>query len=65
MNYLRVKNWEKFQHYKDRTPPWIKLYRDLLNDYEFSCLQDASKAHLMLIWLLAFSHAASDFEGDE
>ena len=53
MNYLQVKNWEKFQHYKDRTPPWIKLHRDLLNDYNFSCLQDASKLHLMLIWLLA------------
>jgi hypothetical protein len=53
MNYLRVRNWEKFQHYKDRTPPWIKLHRDLLNDYDFSCLQDASKMHLVLIWLLA------------
>ena len=53
MNYLRVRNWEKFQHYKDRTPPWIKLHRDLLNDYKFSCLQDASKLHLILIWLLA------------
>lgn len=53
MNYLSVKNWEKFQHYKDRTPPWIKLHRELLDDYDFSCLQDASKAHLMLLWLLA------------
>lgn len=53
MGYLKVKNWEKFQHYKDRNPPWIKLHRTLLDDYEFSCLQDASKAHLMLIWLFA------------
>jgi len=53
MNYLKVKDWEKFQHYKDRNPPWIKLSRDLLRDYEFQCLQDASKLHLMLIWLLA------------
>ena len=53
MNYLRVKNWGEFQHYKDRNPPWIKLHRTLLDDYEFSCLQDASKAHLMLIWLFA------------
>jgi hypothetical protein len=51
--YLRVKNWEQFQHYKDRNPPWIKLHRDLLRDYEFQCLQDASKLQLMLIWLLA------------
>jgi len=53
MNYLRVKNWDEFQHYKDRNPPWIKLHRALLDDYEFSRLQDASKAHLMLIWLFA------------
>lgn len=51
--YLKVKNWEEHQHYKDRSPPWIKLQRRLLDDYEFSCLQDASKAHLILIWLLA------------
>lgn len=50
---LRVKNWETFQHYKNRNPPWIKLHRSLLTDYEFACLQDASKLHLVLIWLLA------------
>jgi hypothetical protein len=48
-----VKNWGEFQHYKDRNPPWIKLHRALLDDYEFSRLQDASKAHLVLIWLFA------------
>jgi hypothetical protein len=53
VRYLTVKNWAEFQHYKDRNPPWIKLHRSLLDDYEFSCLQDASKAHLMLIWLFA------------
>lgn len=53
MIYLHVKNWAEFQHYKDRNPPWIKLHRALLDDYEFASLQDASKAHLMLIWLFA------------
>ena len=52
-SYLEVKNWKEFQHYKDRDPLWIKLYRKLLADYAFSRLQDASKAHLMLVWLLA------------
>jgi len=51
--YFRVKNLEKWQHYKDRNPPWIKLHRDVLNDYAFSCLQDDSKLHLVMIWLLA------------
>lgn len=50
---LSVKNFEQYQHYKDRKPPWIKLYNDVLDDYAFEVLPDASKAHLMLIWLLA------------
>ncbi len=53
MKFLRVKNLEKHQHYKDRRPPWIKLHSEVLDDYDFACLQDASKAHLMLIWVLA------------
>ncbi len=53
MQFFNVKNWGSLQHYKDRAPPWIKLYNHLLDDYEFACLQDASKLHLVLIWLLA------------
>lgn len=53
MGFFSVKNFEKFQHYKDRAPPWIRLYNALLDDYEYGRLQDASKAHLMGIWLLA------------
>jgi uncharacterized phage protein (TIGR02220 family) len=56
VRYFTVKNYEKFQHYKDRSPPWIKLYNDVLDNYEFSRLQDASKLHLVLIWLLASRH---------
>ena len=48
-----VKNFERFQHYKDRSPPWIKLYNELLDDYSFGQLPDASKLHLVAIWLLA------------
>lgn len=51
--YLEVAEWDKYQHYKDRAPPWIKLHVGVLDHYEFSCLQDASKLHLMLIWVLA------------
>lgn len=53
MKYLRVKNWDQFQHYKKRSPPWIKLHRELINDYAFMSLKDQTKAHLMLIWVLA------------
>ena len=48
-----VKNWDEFQHYKDRNPPWIKLHNHLLDDYEFEMLGDAAKGHLLCIWMLA------------
>lgn len=50
---LIPKNWQQFQHYKDRCPPWIKLHRDLLNDRAFMLLPVASKALAPLLWLLA------------
>jgi len=53
MEYLSVKNFDKFQHYTDRDPPWIKLYYSILADYDFIKLSDAAKCHLVLIWLLA------------
>jgi len=48
-----VRNWEQFQHYKDRLPPWIKLHNQLLDDYEFEMLSDSTKGHLLCIWMLA------------
>jgi hypothetical protein len=50
---LRVKNWDRYQHYKDRCPPWIKLATDTFQNYEFSRLQDASKLLAICIWTLA------------
>ena len=51
--YLSVKNWDAFQQYKDRDPKWIKLHRDILNNYEFDQLTEIQQNHLMKIWLLA------------
>lgn len=48
-----MRNWSKFQHYKDRCPPWIKLHRALLNDVKFMMLTPEQRATLMLIWVLA------------
>jgi hypothetical protein len=50
---LRIKNWEQFQHFKDRSPPWIKLYREILDDPDWHELDsDASKV-LIMLWLVA------------
>ena len=53
MQYIQIKNWEKFQHYKNRNPPWVKFYHSILDDYEYSCLQDDSKLLLFALYLLA------------
>jgi hypothetical protein len=50
---LRIKNWKRFQHFKDRRPPWIKLYRDILDDLEWHELDGQSAKFLLMIWLIA------------
>ncbi len=55
--YVRVRELLKYHHCEVRNPPWIRLHRSLLSNYEFNCLQDASKAHLMMIWVLASQHS--------
>ncbi len=53
MKVIKIKNWEKHQHYKDRRPPWIKLHVELLDDYNYIRLHDDSKLLLIHLWLLA------------
>jgi len=50
---MRIKNWNKFQHFKDRKPIWIKLYRDLLDDLNWHELDGKSAKALVMIWLIA------------
>jgi hypothetical protein len=49
----RIKNWSKFQHFKDRRPPWVKLYRDLLDDMEWHQLEPRAAKALVMLWLIA------------
>jgi hypothetical protein len=49
----RIKNWQKHQHFKDRRPPWIKLYRDLLDDKDWHSLSSDAAKFLVMVWLLA------------
>jgi hypothetical protein len=61
---LRVKGWSDFQHYKDRSPPWIKLHRGLLDNYEYQMLPVASRALAPMIWLLASESVDGSIDGD-
>jgi hypothetical protein len=56
------KNWSDFQHYKDRAPPWIKLHKGLLDNYDFQCLPVASRALAPMLWLLASEHEAGHID---
>lgn len=50
--WIIVPNWEKFQHYKDRQPAWIKLYVELLDKDEYLRLSPVACALLTRVWLL-------------
>jgi len=50
---MKIRNWEKFQHFKDRNPPWIKLYRGLLDDPDWHQLDPQSAKILVMLWLIA------------
>ncbi|ACG60326.1 gp04 putative replication protein [Iodobacter phage PhiPLPE] len=50
---LWPKNWSEFQHYKNRSPAWIKLHANILDDYDFCVMHVASRALAPMLWLLA------------
>jgi|WetSurMetagenome_2_1015567.scaffolds.fasta_scaffold489200_1 hypothetical protein len=56
MEFIAVNNFNTMQHYKNRHPPWIKLYRFLWGQREFFRLKDVSKAHLIGLFSLASQH---------
>jgi hypothetical protein len=60
---LTPKSWAEFQHYKDRSPPWIKLHKKLLDDRVFQRLPDASRALAPMLWLLASESDDGAFNG--
>ena len=51
---MNISNWQKWQTYRsDRsTPPWIKVYRNLLSNPEWVGLSDSEKGQLVSIWIL-------------
>lgn len=69
--YLRVRNWEKFQHYKDRRPPWIKFHVELLDDLSLASLPLPTQLlyDRLLLWAARTDnnieiHVSDDFPDD-
>ena len=48
-----IRNWKHYQHYKHRSPPWVKLHRSLLDDIEYHKLDSKAAKALPLLWLIA------------
>ena len=54
--FLSIKNWTKYQYYKTRNPPWIKLYYSLLDDDAFIALSPTHRSYYMMLLLVAARH---------
>jgi hypothetical protein len=55
--WIVIPNWEKFQHYRDRDPRWIKNHRSLLTSEEYLDLSPGCRSILHGLWLV---YASSD-----
>jgi len=55
-DWIVVPNWQKFQHYKHRDPPWIKNHRTLLANNAYLGLPMGARGLLHGIWLLYAEH---------
>jgi hypothetical protein len=44
--FLAVTNWQRYQHYRDRSPVWIKLYVDTLHNEKLKALPLSTR----LLW---------------
>jgi hypothetical protein len=53
VKFLAIKGFDAFQHYRNRRPPWIKFYADVLTDAAMMQLPEAAQAQLFKLWLLA------------
>ena len=51
--YWLIKNWDRYQHYKTRTPPWIKLHYEILHSADWLFADDTSKLLMMICLLIA------------
>jgi len=57
---VTIKNYSRFQHYKARRPPWVRLHRSLLDDRAFAELSDFASRLLVLLWLVASETKSDD-----
>jgi hypothetical protein len=52
----RVRNWEQYQHYKDRNPPWVKLYNECIMSRWWINLDEKHRNLAIVCILVASRH---------
>lgn len=57
MGFIRIKKWADFQHYRHRSPPWVKLHRALLTSDTWVLSSAETRSLIITLILLA-----GDFE---
>ena len=57
-----IKNWDRYQHYKQRNPPWLKLHYELLSSRTWVMLDDSSRV-LMVACMLVASRNGGQIDG--
>ena len=53
MAHYRIIEWGRYQHYKDRDPPWIKLHRDTLTSQTWVDADDKTRVLAIACMLIA------------
>jgi hypothetical protein len=48
-----VRNLNRYQHYRDRRPPWVKLYVSILHDSDFAAL--SVPARLLFLYCICIA----------
>lgn len=61
---IKPSNWQEFQHYNKRRPPWIKLHHKLLDSFDFHSLPVSSRALAPMLWLIASEHMDGVIDAD-
>lgn len=49
----RIRDWNKYKHFKDRNAPWVKLNKDLLSSRDWFDLSGDTAKTLVMLWLVA------------
>lgn len=62
---LYIRNFDRYQHYKNRRPPWVKLYRDILDDEALMSMRPEYRWVAVGMIILATESESRAVEGTE